>query len=153
MKELIRPMSLNVDLLRSSFRGLKAEQSEFSDLFYRNLFTDYPEVQPLFAHADMKEQPKKLFASLVLVVENLAKPDALTNPLQSMGTRHVKYGVYPKHYPMVGGTLLKSMAATLKDDWTPETAAAWTEAYAAITAIMLEGCDYPPETLNPESAG
>lgn len=145
-------MSLNLDLLRSSFRGLQAEQTEFSALFYRNLFADYPEVQPLFAHANMQEQPKKLFASLVLVVENLAKPDALTHPLHSMGTRHVKYGVYPKHYPMVGGTLLKSMAATLKENWTPETEAAWSEAYSAITAIMLEGCDYPSETLDPKSA-
>lgn len=105
-------MSLNVDLLKSSFRGLKAEQAEFSALFYRNLFADYPEVQPLFAHTNMQEQPKKLFASLVLVVENLAKPEALTHPLHSMGTRHLKYGVYPKHYPMVGGALLKSHLAS-----------------------------------------
>lgn len=146
-------MTLNTDLLRTSFDLLEKQKIEFSDLFYQNLFIDYPQVKPLFAHTDMKEQPKKLFASLVLVVENLSKPDVLTNALHGLGTRHVKYGVFPKHYPMVGGTLLKSMATTLKEDWTPETAAAWTEAYGAITEIMLEGTDYPEEILDPQSSG
>ncbi len=145
-------MSLNVDLLRNSFTLLQAEKHEFSALFYRTLFSDYPQVQPLFAHTDMTEQPKKLFASLVLVVDNLAKADILTNALHGLGTRHIKYGVLPIHYPMVGGTLLKAMAATLKDDWTPEVADAWTTAYSAIAEIMLAGCDYPAETLDPESA-
>jgi len=144
-------MTLNTDLLRTSFDLLEKQKTDFSNLFYKNLFLDYPQVQSLFAHTDMNEQPKKLFASLVLVVENLSKPDILTNALHGLGTRHVKYGVFPEHYPMVGGTLLKSMATTLKEDWTPEIAAAWTEAYGAITEIMLDGTDYPKEILDPQS--
>ena len=145
-------MTLNTDLLRTSFELLEKQKTDFSDLFYKNLFADYPQVQPLFAQTDMNEQSKKLFASLVLVVQNLTKPDVLTTALHGLGTRHVKYGVFPEHYPMVGGTLLKSMATTLKGDWTPETARAWTEAYGAITEIMLEGTDYPSEILDPQSS-
>jgi len=142
-------MALNTDLLTTSFSLLQARKAEFSDSFYQTLFVDYPEVKPLFTHVDMEEQPKKLFASLVLVVNNLTKPDTLTSALAGLGTRHVKYGVFPAHYPMVGGTLLKTMAATLGEHWTPDVAAAWTEAYSAITEIMLEGSDYPQETLQP----
>lgn len=145
-------MALNTDLLRNSFNLLKQQKTDFSDLFYKNLFADYPQVKHLFTHTDMNEQPKKLFASLVLVVENLSKPDILTNALHGLGTRHVKYGVFPEHYPMVGGTLLKSMATTLQEDWTPETSAAWTEAYEAITKIMLEGTEYSKEILDPQSS-
>ena len=144
-------MTLNTDLLKTSFDLLAKQKTEFSDLFYQNLFADYPQVKPLFAHTDMNEQAKKLFASLILVVENLSKPDTLTSALRGLGTRHVKYGVFPEHYPMVGGTLLKSMASNLKEDWTPEIAAAWTEAYEAITEIMLDGTDYPKEILDPQS--
>ncbi|MEM9091800.1 MAG: globin family protein [Cyanobacteria bacterium P01_F01_bin.53] len=144
-------MPLNTDLLTSSFTLLQERKLEFSDTFYQTLFADYPEVQPLFTHVDMQEQPKKLFASLVLVVNNLTRPDVLTNALKGLGTRHVKYGVFPSHYPMVGGTLLKTMAITLGDSWTPEVATAWTEAYSAITEIMLEGSDYPEETLMPSA--
>ncbi|EKU99774.1 hemoglobin-like flavoprotein [Leptolyngbya sp. PCC 7375] len=149
--EIVSAMALNTNLLKTSFTLLKEDQSAFSDLFYSTLFSDYPQVKPLFAHTNMDEQPKKLFASLVLVVENLVKPDVLTAALQGLGTRHIKYGVLPEHYPMVGGTLLKSMETILQDDWTPEISAAWTEAYAAITEIMLEGADYPAEILNPHN--
>ena len=99
-------MTLNTDLLKTSFDLLAKQKTEFSDLFYQNLFADYPQVKPLFAHTDMNEQAKKLFASLILVVENLSKPDTLTSALRGLGTRHVKYGVFPEHYPMVGGTRL-----------------------------------------------
>jgi len=54
------------------------------------LFTDYPEVQPLFANTHMEKQGKQLFQSLVFTVNNLRKPDALSDAL---GTRHVQYGV------------------------------------------------------------
>lgn len=142
-------MALNTDLLISSFSTLREHEAKFSALFYQTLFSDYPQVKPLFTHTQMEEQSKKLFASLVLVIENLQKADVLTNALHGLGTRHVKYGVLPEHYPLVGGTLLKTMETTLKENWTAEVAAAWTEAYTAITKIMLEGTDYPQEVLTP----
>ncbi|MEM7062468.1 MAG: globin family protein [Cyanobacteria bacterium P01_B01_bin.77] len=141
-------MPLNTELLTTSFELLKARKIEFSDCFYRTLFTDYPQVKPLFAHVDMIEQPKKLFASLVVVVGNLTNPDALMPALKGLGTRHVDYGVLPSHYPMVGGALLKAMAEILKEDWTEEVLEAWTEAYTAITKIMLDGLDYPEKILD-----
>ena len=145
-------MALNTDLLETSFALIRDRQADFTHCFYTTLFTDYPQVKPLFAHTSMDEQPKKLFASLVLVVNNLTQPDVLTHALKGLGTRHLKYGVLPEHYPMVGGSLLKAMAATLEDQWTADFATAWTEAYSAIAEIMLEGADYPAEILTPVNA-
>ncbi|MEM9538442.1 MAG: globin family protein [Cyanobacteria bacterium P01_E01_bin.42] len=142
-------MAIQTELLEASFALLQERKTSFTDRFYTTLFADYPVVKPLFAHVDMNEQPKKLFASLVLVVNNLTKPDVLTDALKGLGTRHIKYGVLPEHYPMVGNTLIKSMAVVLADRWTDEIAGAWTEAYAAIVEIMLEGADYAPEILAP----
>ena len=145
-------MAINTDLLKASFALLQDRKTSFTDYFYTTLFADYPMVKPLFAHTDMEEQPKKLFASLVLVINNLTNPEVLADALKGLGTRHIQYGVLPEHYPMVGSTLLKSMAATLADRWTVEVAEAWTEAYAAIAESMLEGTDYPPEILTPLSS-
>lgn len=142
-------MSLETQLLESSFKLLQAHENEFTACFYGTLFSAYPQVKPLFKATHMDEQSKKLFASLVLVVNNLTKPDILTDALQGLGTRHVKYGVLPEHYPMVGRALLKAMSMTLKNEWTAEIEDAWTEAYASITAIMLAGLDYPQEILIP----
>jgi hemoglobin-like flavoprotein len=141
-------MSLNVDLLERSFELVKDRGEEFSAQFYATLFADYPSVQPLFANTHIEEQGKKLFASLVLVVDNLRKPEALTNALKGLGTRHVQYGALPQHYPLVGGALLKTFESVLEaPDWTPEVKQAWTEAYGSVTQLMLEGADYQPEIL------
>jgi hemoglobin-like flavoprotein len=141
-------MSLNVELLESSFAQIKERETEFSAYFYSNLFADYPIVKPLFTNSDMVEQQKKLFKSLVLVVDSLRKSDILTGALKGLGTRHVKYGVLPEHYPMVGSTLLKVLAICL-EAWTPNVEQAWIEAYGVVAQVMLDGAEYPAEILNP----
>jgi hemoglobin-like flavoprotein len=141
-------MSLNVDLLERSFALVKGRGEEFSSQFYATLFLDHPAVQPLFANTHLQTQGKKLFDSLVLVVDNLRNPEALENALKGLGTRHVKYGALPQHYPLVGASLLKTFATSLDPtDWTPEVQQAWADAYGAVTQLMLEGADYPPEIL------
>ncbi len=145
-------MALNIELLEQSFEQVKVRESDFTALFYSYLFADYPETKPLFVHASMEEQGKKLFASLVLVINSLRQPDALNSALTGLGTRHIQYGVLPEHYPMVGNTLLKTLASFLGTAWTPQTKQAWVDAYDAIARIMLEGADYTPAALKLQSS-
>ncbi len=145
-------MSLQVELLETSFEQVKPRADEFVTSFYNNLFTLYPEAQPLFANTDMGAQKKKLLNSLVLVVENLRMPDVLSNALKGLGARHVKYGALPEHYPLVGNALLTTFEQYLGSDWTPEVKQAWVDAYGAITNLMLEGADYSPEAVELEAA-
>ena len=135
-------MSLQVELLEQSFEAIKPQANEFVNSFYDNLFTANPEAKPLFATTDMAEQKKKLLGSLVLVVENLRKPDTLDSALRGLGARHVKYGALPEHYPLVGGALLTTFEQYLQDKWTTEVKQAWVDAYGAISEIMLDGADY-----------
>ena len=134
-------MSLNVELLEQSFEQIKPEANQFVESFYHHLLTDNPDAKPLFAHTDMKKQRQMLLQSLVFTVENLRNPDALSETLKGLGTRHVKYGALPAHYPLVGGALLKTFEQYLGDGWTPEVKQAWIDAYQAITNLMLEGAD------------
>lgn len=140
-------MSLNVELLEQSFDLVKGRGEEFTAQFYTTLFSDYPTVKPLFDNTHMDEQGKKLFASLVFVVDALRNPAVLEGALQGLGTRHVKYGVLPEHYPMVGSSLLKTFEVVLGTDLTPDVKQAWVDAYGGVTQLMLEGADYPPEVL------
>jgi hemoglobin-like flavoprotein len=144
-------MSLNVELLESSFLQIKAQETEFMAHFYKILFADYPEVKPLFANTHMEKQAKQLFKSLVLVVENLREPNVLSNALQGLGTRHVQYGVLPEHYPMVGSALLKTFSICLDSAWTSTTEQAWSRAYTIVTELMLSGTDCPSEILTPHA--
>ncbi len=44
-------MSLNVELLESSFAQIKEREADFSAHFYANLFVDHPIVKPLFTNS------------------------------------------------------------------------------------------------------
>lgn len=132
-------MSLNVEMLEKSFARVKPKAEEFADSFYETLFADNPEAKKLFENTNMAKQKKMLLASLVLVVDNLRKPDVLTDALKNLGARHVKYKTLPEHYPLVGAALLKTFESYLGAEWTPEVKQAWVDAYGAITDLMLEG--------------
>jgi hemoglobin-like flavoprotein len=138
---------LNVEVLETSFQLVQNSHQDFPASFYANLLGDYPEVKPLFAKTKMDEQGDHLFSSLKFVIANLRASEVLEQALKGLGTRHVKYGVLPQHYPMVGSSLLKTLAGIAGDAWTPEVKQAWVDAYTVITSIMLEGADYPVEVL------
>lgn len=139
--------ALNVELLEKSFELIKPKADEFTSSFYNNLFTDYPAAKPLFTHSDMGKQQQMLKGALVMVIENLRKPDVLSKSLKGLGARHVKYGVLPEHYPLVGNSLIKTLAQYAGAAWTPELKEAWVGAYDAITALMLSGADYAPQEV------
>jgi nitric oxide dioxygenase len=132
-------MTLQSELLETSFQAITPCGEEFVTAFYERLFTHFPQTRAFFASSDMKEQRKKLLGALALVIQNLRKPEVLTSALHGLGRRHVAYGVLPEHYPIVGIVLLETFADFLGDNWTPVYHDAWTQAYEAVCAIMLEG--------------
>lgn len=140
-------MSINIEVLEQSFALVRPKMVEFSASFYDTLLSDYPTIRPLFSNTNMVMQQRKLTDSLELVVENLRNPEVLTGALRGLGHKHVKYGVLPEHYPLVGGSLLKTFEYYLDNDWTAEVKQAWTDAYGAIASLMLEGAVYPAEVL------
>src|SRR6516164_2840084 len=127
-------MTLQIELLGTSFQATTPCGEEFVTAFYERLFTRFPETRAFFASTDMKEQRKKLLGALALVIQNLRKPEVLVSALGGLGQRHVAYGVRPEHYPIVGAVLLDTFADVLGDDWTPEYHDAWAQAYEAICA-------------------
>jgi hemoglobin-like flavoprotein len=134
-------MTLQIELLESSFQAIAPRGETFVTAFYERLFTRFPQTRAFFASTIMKEQRKKLLGALILVIQNLRKPEVLTSALKGLGQRHVAYGVRPEHYPIVGTILLETFADLLGDDWTPAYHDAWAQAYEAICSIMLEGAN------------
>jgi uncharacterized protein YjbI with pentapeptide repeats/hemoglobin-like flavoprotein len=146
------PLALSessVQLLEGSFEKIKPQAQEFTASFYENLFQAHPELKPMFAHVDMKQQEKKLLSALVLVVESLRNPNALESVLSALGARHVGYGSLPQQYSAVGKSLLFTFEQYLQDDWTPEVKQAWADAYGAIAAQMLKGATKHKQVSSP----
>jgi serine/threonine protein kinase/hemoglobin-like flavoprotein/Ran GTPase-activating protein (RanGAP) involved in mRNA processing and transport len=127
-----------VAVLESSFAELAAHGADFAERFYRQLFSRYPAVKPLFARTSMKRQQQHLLASLAMVIENLRAPDTVAEAVRELGERHVGYGVFASHYQAVTSTMLDAMRQTLGEAWGEETENAWHDGLEAVSAIMLE---------------
>jgi hemoglobin-like flavoprotein len=136
-------MAVQIELLETSFQAITPCGEAFVTAFYERLFTRFPQTQAFFASTDMFEQRKKLLGALALVIQTLRKPEVLMSTLKGPGQRHVNYGILPEHYPIFGAVLLETFADFLGEHWTPALHDAWTQAYEAVSAIMLEGANIP----------
>lgn len=132
-------MALDVSLLRNSFDQIVSRQPQITPRFYEILFSRYPQVRPLFGRNAQAAQQQMLQEALVAVLDHLEDASWLAQTLGAMGAKHIDYGVQDEMYAWVGDSLLSTLAEVAGDDWTPELAQAWTEAYGAITSLMLTG--------------
>jgi nitric oxide dioxygenase len=125
-----------IKLVQDSFTKVAPIAPQAADLFYGRLFEIAPQVRSLFPD-DLSEQKKKLMAMLAVVVNGLDKLDTILPAAAALAKRHVGYGTAPQHYPVVGDALLWTLEKGLGDAWTPELAAAWSEAYATLSGYMI----------------
>ena len=142
-------MTDQIRLLEESFAIVRPNSMAFSDCFHRHLYAKHPGIEAMFS-LSLEQMEKKLVASLALIVENLHNPDALAHALQALGAYHVTKGTLAEHYPYMGQALLESFEEFLGDDWTPEVASAWQNAFRTISDIMMEGAKYPSDFLKGE---
>ena len=92
-------MTVQGELLESSFQAIVLHGEAFVTAFYERLFTRFPQTRAFFAATDMLEQRKKLQQSLALIVQHMQHPEVLGDMLRELGQRHVTYGIRPEHYP------------------------------------------------------
>src|SRR5215469_3453526 len=137
-------MTVQGDLLETSFQIVVLRGEAFVTAFYERLFTRFPETRALFAATDMLEQRKKLQQSLALIVEHMQRPEVLGDMLKQLGQRHMSYGVQPEHYPLVGAVLLEAFADFLGKHWTQAHHDAWVKEFEAVCSLMLQGAQEPP---------
>ena len=124
-------------LVKQSFAKVAPIAEQAAGLFYTRLFETAPEVKPLFK-GDIREQGRKLMATIGLAVSSLDRLPQLVPVVQDLGRKHGGYGVRDEHYDKVGAALLWTLEQGLGADFTPETKAAWTEVYGILAGVMKE---------------
>src|SRR5688572_8740031 len=112
-------MSLNVELLRSSFDLVVEREPEVTARFYDRLFTDYPQSKTLFGNNSAEQQQRMLRDALVAVMDHLEDAEWLETTLRSLGRKHVGFGVTNEMYGWVGASLLGTLAEIAGPAWTP----------------------------------
>jgi len=74
--------------------------------------------------------------ALKMIAEGLDRLPELLPTVESLGRRHVDYGVRDEHYDTVGSALLWSLEASLGPGFTHETRVAWSTAYTMLASAM-----------------
>jgi hemoglobin-like flavoprotein len=125
-----------IKAIQESFALVVPISERAAMLFYGRLFEIAPALKPLF-RGDMTEQGHKLMATLGVVVNGLANLESLLPAVSALAKRHVDYGVEAADYQPVGAALLWTLERGLGEQWTPQLATAWTEAYAVLSSFMI----------------
>ncbi len=125
-------------LVRDSLPSIRDVAGPVSKLFYGRLFELEPSLRGLF-HEDIGRQGLKLVDMLSAVVDNLDRIEALNPVLQSMGKRHVEYGVTTRHYELLEQAMLWSLGIALEREFDPETRDAWRKVFDAVSLAMQQG--------------
>ncbi len=126
-----------ISLVQGSFRKVEPIAEQAAEIFYNKLFEYDPSLKPMFK-GDMKEQGRKLMATLKVAVNGASNLDKLVPVLHQLAVRHVDYGVKPKDYTPVGNALLFTLKTGLGDEFTPELRQAWVDTFRLIATTMKE---------------
>jgi hemoglobin-like flavoprotein len=125
-----------IKAIQESFARVVPISEQAAALFYSRLFEIAPALKPLF-RGDMTDQGRKLMATLGVVVNGLADLESVLPVASALAKRHVDYGVEAADYQPVGAALLWTLERGLGEQWTPQLATAWTEAYTILSDFMI----------------
>lgn len=128
------------ELVKSSFAKIVPIAEPAADLFYSRLFEIAPYVRPLF-NGDMKDQGKKLIATLNIAVNSLDRFETIIPALKKMGRDHTSYGVSNAHYDIVASALLWTLERGLGAEFTDEVRNAWVKLYTDVADSMKKGAE------------
>ncbi len=129
-----------IDIVKSTVPVLKERGIEVTKTFYRLMFTNNPEVRPLFNDDRQKsgEQAKALAMSILASAQNIDNLENIMPVVKKIGQSHVNAKVKAEHYPIVGKNLLLALREVLGDAATPEVIDAWGKAYEVLAKIFID---------------
>jgi hemoglobin-like flavoprotein len=131
-------------LVQTTWAQVAGKAPTVAALFYARLFELDPSLRPMFAHADMREQGRKLTTMLAVAVKSLDRLHDLIPAVEALGRRHAGSGVRDEHYATVGRALLDTLARGLGADFTPEVRAAWSTTYDTLAGVMRRAAEQAP---------
>ena len=133
--------AIEKQLIQKSFAKVEPIADQAAEIFYTKLFEYDPNLRQLFK-SDLKQQGRKLMATLGVAVKGLDDLEALVPVLQELARRHVAYGVKADDYTPVGNALLYTLKQGLGGDFDERTRAAWVKVFSTI-ALVMRTAAYP----------
>lgn len=125
-----------VEIVKATAAPVAANSEAITSRMYEILFTNHPQLKELFKNAG-PDQHKKLAGAVAAYAANIDNLAVLSKAVENMAQKHVKTGVEPEHYPLVGVSLLQAVKDILGDAATDDVIEAWKEAYFFLAGILI----------------
>jgi nitric oxide dioxygenase len=129
-----------IEIVKSTAPVLEVKGTEITSTFYKNLFSNHPELLNIFNHANQKKgrQQTALANTVYAAAQNIDKLESILPVVKQIAHKHRSLGVKPEHYPIVGEHLLQAIKQVLGDAATDEIIEAWGEAYGVIAGVFID---------------
>lgn len=124
-----------IALVKDSWAKVMPISDQAAALFYGKLFEIDPELKSLFPN-DMEEQGKKLMKMINTAVNGLDRLDEIVPAVESLGERHVDYGVKDEDYDTVGEALIWTLGQGLGEEFTDDVKGSWVTVYTILADTM-----------------
>ena len=124
-----------IELVKTSWAKVLPISETAAELFYGKLFELDPSLKALFPE-NMAEQGKKLMMMINTAVNGLDRLEQIVPAVESLGERHVAYGVTNAHYDTVGEALIWTLGKGLGEAFTDEVKDAWVTTYTILADTM-----------------
>jgi nitric oxide dioxygenase len=151
-----KPMSAStIAILKATAPVVKEHGTEITSTMYGMMFSEFPEVQNLFnmshhrvagatkggAPPGVSRQATSLANAVIGFAANCDQLGNLGGAVPRMVHKHVSLDIRAKHYPIVGGCLLRAIKIVLGDATTDEIVDAWKEAYWFLADLLIQAED------------
>ncbi len=126
-------------LVRASVPVLKEHGTQVTRLFYSNMIGGHPELKALFSESDQLsgKQAERLANAIYKYASNIDNLKPMMPMINHINKVHVRIGITPAQYDIVGQYLLDAFRTLLGDAWTEELKDAWNAAYQQLAVIMI----------------
>lgn len=136
---------VDVERLKRTWAQVAAFGDQVPLRFYSRLFLMAPDIRPMFP-LSMAAQRDRLVTALGHTVSHVDDLERVVPYLQQLGRDHRKFGVAPEHYGPVGEALLATLADFLGNEWGPDLAHDWAEAYQLVARTMVDAAEQSSRT-------
>jgi nitric oxide dioxygenase len=129
----------NLAIVKSTVSILKEHGESLTRHFYQRMFSQNPEVIPLFNAAHQRDgaQQKALAQAICAYAAHIDNLGALGDGVDLIVNKHASLQIKPEHYPIVGSNLLASIREVLGEGATDQVINAWAQAYELLAGILI----------------
>ncbi|WP_102347260.1 NO-inducible flavohemoprotein [Bacillus sp. Marseille-P3661] len=129
-----------IEIIKSTVPVLQVKGTEITTVFYKNMFSEHPELLNIFNHTNQSQgRQQTALANAVLAaatyIDNL---ETIIPVVKQIAHKHRSLVIKPEHYPIVGKHLLRAIKEVLGDAATDEIINAWAEAYGVISQVFID---------------